>query len=82
MQKRVKKANFYSIGATIRTNQEIRCLPYEGFFLSFQKPLEACSTVKVFLFLLGWMMVNRKSVSPVKCSGKSTTVSKLLFIVM
>ena len=33
-QKRREKSlkNFYGIGATIRIDQEIECLPYAGFF--------------------------------------------------
>ena len=34
VQNCVKKAGFHSIGATIRTRQESRCLPYTGFFSS------------------------------------------------
>ena len=32
MQKSVKEAGFHSIGATIGTRRESRCLPYAGFF--------------------------------------------------
>ena len=33
VKKSVKKSGFHSIGATFRTRQESRCLPYTGFFL-------------------------------------------------
>ena len=36
VQKSVEKAGFHIIGAAIRTHQESRCLPYEGFFLDMQ----------------------------------------------